>query len=355
MITRKILSILALAIFQCMFVLTAEAKTKTKTGTKNIDEAGFVSINGIQQWVTIKGDTSKPAILFIHGGPGSTMSPYAENVYGDWQKDFIIIQWDQRGAGKTFGVNAPSELSLEYLRAHTLTLQQMTQDGVALAGYLTQHLHKNKLILFGTSWGSALAVKIVSEKPELFYAYVGHSQIVNPNDDELLYEKVYQIAQKQHDQVALDTLKKIGRPPYDQARTIGKLFRIVKKYERANSIPAPANWFIPTSTYNDSLDERNREDGDDYSFVHYTGDRQMGIPSMRAGINMMRDNLIFKVPVYLIQGNEDLLTPKESTKAYFDQIKAPHKEYLLLPETAHGFNLSVVDAQYKIFKKIKAG
>lgn len=44
---------------------------------------------------------------------------------------------------------------------------------------------------------------------------------------------------------------------------------------------------------------------------------------------------------------------KEIAKRYFETIKAPKKEYYLLPKAAHGFNQSIVDAQYKIFKSIK--
>ena len=46
------------------------------------------------------------------------------------------------------------------------------------------------------------------------------------------------------------------------------------------------------------------------------------------------------------------MTPKESSKQYFEKIQAPKKEYYLLPKAAHGFNESVVEAQYKIFKSI---
>ncbi|GAB3831295.1 hypothetical protein GCM10028895_48470 [Pontibacter rugosus] len=37
--------------------------------TKAINEEGFISIGGIEQWVTISGqDKTKPIILFLHGG-----------------------------------------------------------------------------------------------------------------------------------------------------------------------------------------------------------------------------------------------------------------------------------------------
>lgn len=322
--------------------------------SSRLKEEKFIPINGIEQWVTIKGNSAKPVLLFIHGGPGSPISPYADNLYKDWEKDFILVQWDQRGTGKTFGKTAPEELTPEYLKSNPLTLEQMTDDGIAVTEYLLRYLHKKKVIVLGTSWGSALAVKMVTKRPDLFYAYVGHSQIVNPTIDIDFYDKVYKIAESKNDKAALETLNAIGKPPYDAAKKVGQLFRILKKYEKGNSEAAPASWFVPAPGYDTRKDEMDRENGDDYSFVNYTGDKKLDVPSMSANIDLLRDNTQFKIPVYLIQGSEDILTPKEKTREYFDKIKAPKKEYFLLPNTAHGFNLQVVEMQYKILKGIKA-
>jgi pimeloyl-ACP methyl ester carboxylesterase len=341
-------------IFTLFVSLTVSLNVSAQVNTKNtIHEENYVPINGIEQWITIKGERSKPIILFIHGGPGSPISPYVDVLYKELEKDFIIVQWDQRGTGKTYGRNAPEELTPEYLKSNPLTLQQMTDDGITLSAYLLRHLGKQKIILFGTSWGSALGVKIATKRPDLFYAYVGHSQIVNPTIDLKFYNKLYQMAEEKKDKDALEILNTIGKPPYNKAKNVGLLFRIVKKYEKANSIPAPDSWFVLSPAYDNEKDNQNRSDGDDYSFVNYTGDEQLGVQSMSAKINLLRDNLDFKIPVYLIQGSEDILTPKEKSKEYFDKIKAPKKEYYLLPKTAHGFNLAVLETQYKIFKAIK--
>jgi pimeloyl-ACP methyl ester carboxylesterase len=330
--------------------------SKNDAALKNeISEEKYILINGIEQWVTIKGNSSKPIILFLHGGPGSPISPYIDVLYKDLEKDFIIVQWDQRGTGRTYGRNSPpEELSAEYLKANPLTLELMTNDGIELSEYLLKHLGKQKIILFGTSWGSALGVKIATKRPDLFYAYVGHSQIVNPTIDIEFYNKIYKMAEGRKDNDALEILNTIGKPPYSSAKNVGLLFRIVKKYEKANSTPAPSNWFELSPAYDNEKDNQNRSDGDDYSFVHYTGDSILGVQSMSASINSMKDNLNFQIPIYLIQGNEDILTSKEKTKKYFNKIKAPKKSYYLLPKTAHGFNLQVLEAQYKIFKRIKA-
>ena len=118
-------------------------------------------------------------------------------------------------------------------------------------------------------------------------------------------------------------------------------------------VPAPESWFTEAAAYDNEKDKQNRADGDNYSFVNYTGDKQLGVQSMSATINLLKDNAAFKIPVYLIQGNEDLLTPKETTTKYFNTIKAPYKKYYLLQKTAHGFNMDVLQTQYKIFRSIK--
>jgi pimeloyl-ACP methyl ester carboxylesterase len=147
--------------------------TKTDSTQKTrISEEKFVLINGIQQWITIKGESSKPIILFLHGGPGSPLSPYADKLYKDLEADFLVVQWDQRGTGKTYGKTAPEELTPEYLNENPLTLDLMINDGIELSEYLLKHLGKQKLILYGTSWGSVLGVKLASKRSDLFYVPV---------------------------------------------------------------------------------------------------------------------------------------------------------------------------------------
>lgn len=352
-INHLFLAFTCIQLFVSFGVDAQHDKALNSASPAQIIEEKFHLINGLEQWITIKGDRSKPVILFLHGGPGSVMSPYADHIYKELQHDFIIVQWDQRGAGRTFGKIAPEELTPEFLQSNPLTIEQLAADGIALAEYLCQHLGKKKIILFGTSWGSALGATIASKRPDLFYAYVGHSQMVNPNDDLSLYTKVYQLATAANDTTSLNTLNEIGKPPYKRARTVGQLWRIVKKYERANAIPAPDHWFVEAAEYNNAKDDQHRRDGDDYSFVNFVGDNVLAVSPMRPSINLLQNNLDFRLPVYFIQGEEDILTPKESTRAYFDRLKAPEKKYVLLPRTAHGFNQAVVDAQIKIFKSIK--
>lgn len=228
----------------------------------------------------------------------------------------------------------------------------MIADAIELSEYIVKKFKKEKIIIVGTSWGSVLGAKIAMERPDLYYAYIGHSQVVNASESLVqAYNKVHQLAQLANDQVTPDKLKSLGTPPYDDAKTTGQLFRIIKKYEKENSIPAPASWWQPAPGYDTETDDKLRNDGDDYSFINYVGHKKLGIKAMMATVDLMDDNLNFKIPVFLIQGENDILTPKEITKKYFDKIVAPKKEYFLIPKAAHGYNQPVMDMQYKIAKE----
>jgi pimeloyl-ACP methyl ester carboxylesterase len=60
---------------------------------EGVSEQMFVQIGGIPQWITIKGeDRNNPVVLFLHGGPGDALSPYADSMYAGWEKFFTLVQ-----------------------------------------------------------------------------------------------------------------------------------------------------------------------------------------------------------------------------------------------------------------------
>ncbi len=130
------------------------------TTPNGIDEGKFVEIGGIEQWITIRGfDRGNPVLLFLHGGPGDATNPWGHVALRSWLKDFTVVQWDQRGAGRTFGRSGPSV-------APTITIDRMAQDGIELTELLRRTLNVNKVVLVGHSWGSTLGVYMVKARPE---------------------------------------------------------------------------------------------------------------------------------------------------------------------------------------------
>src|SRR5918994_1752130 len=80
----------------------AEA-TMTISSANGIDESSFLRIGNTRHWLSIRGqDRSKPVVLLIHGGPGASLGAMAPS-FVPWERDYVVVQWDQPGAGRTFG------------------------------------------------------------------------------------------------------------------------------------------------------------------------------------------------------------------------------------------------------------
>ena len=134
-----------------------------------IEEARFVTLGGIEQWITIRGKNSQaPVLLWVNGGPTNIQSPFV-SVYEPWTEQFTLVQWDQRGAGKTYQKNpGPPE---------AVSLEQIALDGNELVEYLQKRLAVRKIIVAGHSWGSLVGVEMVKRRPELFDAFIGAGQV----------------------------------------------------------------------------------------------------------------------------------------------------------------------------------
>ncbi len=73
-----------------------------------IDETGYVSAGGIDHFVTIRGAShDNPVLVFLHGGPGATQTVFATQTLS-WEEHVTVVQYDQRGSGKTRHRNGPA-------------------------------------------------------------------------------------------------------------------------------------------------------------------------------------------------------------------------------------------------------
>ncbi|MFT7722760.1 MAG: alpha/beta hydrolase [Roseateles sp.] len=312
-----------------------------------VREQGFVEINGQPQWLTVTGqDCRNPVLLFVHGGPGNPNTPFADALFGAWAKDFTLVQWDQRGAGRSYGRNLPvRELAPAEFDGTPLTLDLLAADGIAVAEHLRRRLGHAKLILTGGSWGAALAVEMAHLRPGLFHAYVGVAQLVGPADLAASHALALQRARELGDQPALDTLQALGAPPWTDPRSFGKLRRILRGYEARRTAPGPA--WTPAADHAGPQDAAAYEAGEAFSFLKFVGLQgdgmlwQLDLPGRRTKLAL---------PVFLVQGEEDLLTPAAVTQAWFDRLTAPAKKLVIVHRAGHDPNGPLLDAQWRVLK-----
>jgi pimeloyl-ACP methyl ester carboxylesterase len=304
-----------------------------------VREEMFARIGGIDHWITIKGvDRGNPVVLFLHGGPGDAWSPFADAMFAGWEKDFTLVQWDQRGAGRTYGKSGPS---IE----PTMTIERMVQDGVEVSEFLTKHLDKKKIVIVGGSWGSILGIYMAHARPDLFYAYVGTAQLVNiRKNDAASYARVLEMARAAGDQQAITALTSIGPPPWDSLKKF-PVFAKTRRAYQSKIVTAPPVPEKLDPAYASSEERAQYEAADDFSFEHFVGLKMSG-PMEQVDLPALGTD--FAIPIFILQGQEDLTALPELAKAYFDSIKAPRKQFYLVPGTGHEPSATELDMTLKV-------
>lgn len=293
------------------------------TTPNGIDESKYVMIGGIEQWITIRGeDRSNPVVLFLHGGPGEATNPWAYATFRPWLKKFTLVQWDQRGAGRTLGKNGPS-------LAPTITVDRMVRDGLELSELLRTTLKKDKLILVGHSWGSLLGVLMAKAKPDLFYAFVGTGQVgADPKTNySVAYDAVLKAAESRGDQRAIRELKDVGRPPWVDGRGYGVQRKWANMFEHAD-VFLPSTLTLALSAPGYSLrDVNDWLDGQSFSAEQLVP-QESAIDSKTLGGE-------FHLPVFVIQGAEDFTTPTSLARSFVQSIHAQRKAFVAIEGGGH--------------------
>jgi pimeloyl-ACP methyl ester carboxylesterase len=302
------------------------AHAATPSISKGVVEQSFVPVGGIDQWIAIRGDDrDNPVVLVLHGGPGDAWSPFADAMFAGWEKDFTMVEWDQRGAGRTYGKSGPSVAS-------TMTVERMVQDGIAVSAYLARRLHKNKIIIVGGSWGSVLGISMAHARPDLFYAYVGMAQMVNWHRNlAASYARVLELAREAGDRPSIAVLAAIGPPPWDNIRTWPK-FRKVEQAYQAKRATAPSAPQTLDPEYSSPEERAQYEAADEFSFEHFWG---MTLSGPFTQVDLPALGTDFAIPIFIIQGDEDLTAVPELAKSYFDSMTAPRKQFYPVPGTGH--------------------
>src|SRR5690606_25052762 len=69
-------------------------------------------VNGTRQWLLLRGRApSLPVLLIVAGGPGSSELATYRRYHEELERDFVVVQWEQPGAGKSHA--AGGERTLE--------------------------------------------------------------------------------------------------------------------------------------------------------------------------------------------------------------------------------------------------
>jgi pimeloyl-ACP methyl ester carboxylesterase len=196
-------------------------------------------------------------------------------------------------------------------------------------------------------------------RPDLFYAYVGQAQMVNWRKNvSASYARVLQMAEAAKDKETVAALKSIGPPPWKTALPQWPIYRKAERAYQAKIVTVPDAPGTISPAYAGPAERKQYSEADDFSAFHFfLGGRQpttkadlatMTMSGPLTEIDLPALGTDFKIPIYIVQGQADLTAVPELAKAYFDSIKAPRKQFYLVPGSGHQPSAATMDVTRKI-------
>ena len=288
-----------------------------------------VTLNGTEQWITIRGrDATKPILLHLGmGGPGG--GGFAtRSLFEPLEEHFVVVSWDEPGTGKSYNAVPIS----------SLTTGRFIDDAHALTLYLRERFNQDKIYVYGVSWTSILGVWLVQQYPDLYYAYIGNGQMVNTTENDILgYELALEYSLEREDAKTVEILRRNGPPPYSGDNMLGKYVAYLDILNEYMDSPR-YTLIVPVIPFL----------APEYGLIDKINHTRGLIESFEV-IYPQLDDLDFEtqapsldVPVYIFAGRDDVNAMSSLVERYYNRLDAPHKELIWL-DGGHGLDAENLD------------
>ena len=322
-LVTKLLKYISLALLVIIIIgLFMPTWTPSISGDNSISELRKVEINGAKLEVMIRGeDKSNPVIIFVHGGPCCSEIPYVRKYQTEWERNFTIVHYDQRGSGKSYS------FGVDYSDVGVST---HVNDLLSLTEYIQEYLGQEQVILAGHSFGTYIGTLAAAEKPELYRAYIGIGQMSNCTESELYnLEKCIMEAEKAGNEKDVEYLKSL-----ESSIASGEIIaprNYVRKYGYA------ARHISETGDYLSGFffgTEYNLLDAIRYytAIIKYQGNFEREATNAPLSETVLE----LQVPVYFVMGKYDGMTAPEAAEEYLNSITGTDtKEFILFEDSAH--------------------
>ena len=322
-----VIVILLLILVLIRSIIANSLKRKHMISTpEGIDEEVVLNVGGIKQYLYIRGQNkNNPIILFLHGGPGGTMTSVLHVYQYHQESDYTVVNWDQRVSGKTYFLNQKGAEKLDV----QLNINILLDDLHEIVMYLQQRFEK-KVILMGHSWGTVLGSLYVIKHPETVQAFVGVGQTINLNEGILEMGALLRAKAEANDAVADVSRVDEYMSRVRQSSTIAnseamELYKIGKKY-----MPVDLNTTIFLKGLLTSPYYSLRE----LSYYLKMGKLAGTLFKYLVNYDLRDFSFEYDIPIIYMLGERDWHT-RIIAKSYFDKLKAPFKQFIIIEEAGH--------------------
>lgn len=285
-----------------------------------------IELNGVQQWLVIRGrDRSRPVLLYLHGGPGTPETALLREYDRELENDFVVVSWDQRGAGKSY----PAGLA----NPATLTPGQLLADTHALTAYLKRRFAHDRIYLVAHSWATVIGMRAVKEAPGDYYALVSVEQTSDALREEIaMHTWVLDQARRDGNSQAVDELTRLA-PGSLSIKEREVRLKWIERYG-GGVIHRPGGldeltWVVLRAPEYTIVEKLNYQRAARFTLAHLFPDGR--VPA----IDLMTEIPSVDVPVHFVEGRFDRLVPMDIARDYYDALRAPYKEFVVFESSAH--------------------
>lgn len=346
--------VVAFFIFVALFVVFLRFRNRCKikiNGKNGVQESFFLDIDGMKQYVQIRGENvENPVMIFVHGGPASPMGYVSAYYQKELESALTIINYDQRGCGRTYYANGyNSECNIDLL----------VSDLDATVEYAKKRFGKNKVIIAAHSWGTVIGSIYVQKAPQNVSCYVGISQITNLYKNKLNVARTAlekdEIKGTKDEKELFALIERMGKVKNYDEMSIFDLSRLVvisKKYLACKGEMSGFSQMIIGLTSTDM----------NFTDIKWFL-RQMNVKKFFAQNKSLMEYAFFgfdidslsknyDVPVYFLAGKGDYSVCQKDTQTYYEKITAPDKAFYWIENTGHSMFMDSPTRYCGIVKEI---
>ena len=297
--------------------------------TKNgVDEGIYVPLGDQEQYLLIRGENvENPVIIWLHGGPAAP-DAFANYTFQKYlTADYTVVNWDQRGCGRTYFKNADVDPNNE-----TVSFEQAQEDLDELVDYATKRFNKEKVIIVGHSYGTILGSKYTIDHPDKVSAYIGVGQFMDIESEIYSYNDALEKAKAKGDDTSdMENAYK----QYCENKSLVNMMALRSHTIKYHHAPKEADtlWTGIASPYMGIDDIR-------WFF------KQLGPLENYIALNQKLFDIIqncnlrdygqeYTVPVGFISGADDWVTPVKYSEDYYNYISAPEKNFAIIDGCGH--------------------
>lgn len=325
--------IIALVLVIGKLVNASKYKIRSDNG---VQETEYVTLGGIQQYVQIRGaDRENPVIIVLHGGPGSNMAYYSYYWQTPLEEDYTVVHWDQRGCGNTYYRNQG--------QAESPMLDLLISDLDELVDYCRAAFGQEQIIILGHSWGTVLGGLYAQENPDKVSQYIAVGQMVSvwegetlakeeavrlataAGDEELVQkmETQYQALRsaQNFDLQALFTFRSLTGQYLPDGENMSTPQQLIMGGLSPYMTWRDFKWFMLSYI--------------DLNAVNTSNANLLDALFLDDGLSMYDYDLQYEMPVTIISGDSDWVTPYILQEAYLNDLSAADKEMLYIQNAGH--------------------